>query len=495
MTAPVTPQGPHIIITMARSQTSHRNARRLAYLLVVPIIMIILLIGFGLPPLHLDRLALQLVRTLSLKPVSGWVGQHTWVSPDLIAVIQIIALLASIPLINFIYSKTDQAVDQWRSTRLRVIRIQHLELFIPNQLAAVLRLILRYTRILLLVLVVITTLVLAFSLLPITAGVADAVHIKLVESLSRITDTILSFLPNLFVSIIIILITKLGLRLLRFVYLGLRSGKIRFHGFHFDLLEPTYQLLRFLVIALALVAIFPYIPGSSSPVFKGISIFVGFLVSMGSTSLVANIVAGIVITYTRGLKLGDRVQIGDTIGDVVERTSLVTRVRTIKNVVVSIPNAKVLQHEIINYSAEARERGLILHTSITIGYDVPWRQVQHLMISAALETTYILKSPPPFVLKTNLDDSYISYELNAYTNMPVRMVEIYSELHQNILDQFNQAGVEIMSPSYLAFRDGKASTIPPIDHPDNGDNNGGHPRASFTQRTNKLSYRLHTRPR
>ena len=233
-------------------------------------------------------------------------------------------------------------------------------------------------------------------------------------------------------------------------------------------MEPTYQLLRFLVIAFALVAAFPYIPGSSSPMFRGLSIFVGFLISLGSTSLVTNIISGIVLTYSRGLKIGDRVKIGETYGDVIDRTLLVTRVKTIKNEIITIPNVIVMQNEIVNFSAEAHREGLILHTSITIGYDEPWRNVQKLLINAALKTEYILNTPEPFVLKTSLDNHYVSYELNAFTENPDLMADIYSELHQNILDKFNQANVEIMSPTYFAFRDGHESTIPKITPPENG---------------------------
>lgn len=280
--------------------------------------------------------------------------------------------------------------------------------------------------------------------------------------------SLLDFLPNLFILAIIVIATRFALKLLRFFYEGLQQGKIRFEAIHEELFEPTYQILRFLVVAFALVAAFPYIPGSSSPIFKGLSIFVGFLLSLGSTSLVANIVSGIVLTYTRGLKIGDRVKIGESIGDVVDRTLLVTRVRTIKNVVISIPNAIVMQNQIINYSAEVDERGLILHSSVTIGYDVPWREVHHLLVSAAKETKNILADPPPFVLKTSLDDFYISYEVNAYTDQPNLMAGIYSDLHQNILDQFNEAGVEILSPSYMAVRDGQPSTIPEESFSGNG---------------------------
>ncbi|MFC1923640.1 mechanosensitive ion channel family protein, partial [Chloroflexota bacterium] len=216
-----------------------------------------------------------------------------------------------------------------------------------------------------------------------------------------------------------------------------------------------------------------------------------FLISLGSTSLITNIVSGIVLTYSRGLKIGDRVEIGDTLGDVIDRTILVTRIRTIKNVVITIPNVKVMQNEIINYSVEAREEGLILNTSVTIGYDAPWRKVQKLLINAAMATGDIMENPPPFVLKTNLDDHYVTYELNAYTSNPSDMAEIYSELHQNILDMFNEASVEIMSPTYFAFRDGQSSTIPEV----NGNNNGKSNLSRKNEtKTSYSQYREKTQP-
>ncbi|HKI52961.1 MAG TPA: mechanosensitive ion channel family protein, partial [Anaerolineales bacterium] len=223
---------------------------------------------------------------------------------------------------------------------------------------------------------------------------------------------------------------------------------------------PTYQLLRFVVIALGLVVAFPYLPGSGSPAFQGVSVFVGVLFSLGSTSVVANIVSGVVLTYTRAFRVGDRVKIADTVGDIIEKGLLVTRVRTIKNVEITIPNGMVMGSHIINYSMVSQERGLILNTTITLGYDIPWRLIHEVLKKAAQATDGILPEPHPFVLQTSLDDFYVSYELNAYTNQPNKMALIYSELHQNIQDSCNEAGIEILSPHYDALRDGNTSTIP-----------------------------------
>jgi len=223
---------------------------------------------------------------------------------------------------------------------------------------------------------------------------------------------------------------------------------------------PTYKIVRFFILAFALTVAFPYIPGSKSEAFKGVSIFLGVLFSLGSTSTISNVMAGLSITYMRAFKVGDRVRIGDTVGDVIDQSLLVTHVRTIKNEDVTVPNSMVLGAHIVNYSARAKEEGLILHTAVTIGYDAPWRTVHELLVESARKTPCILVTPAPFVLQTALNDFYVTYELNAHTDEPRQMVNTYSALHRHIQDTFNEAGVEIMSPHYAQLRDGNRTAIP-----------------------------------
>ena len=386
-------------------------------------------------------------------------SKYSFLIDDFTIIAGIILLLACIPLINSLFARVNLLIEKLRDTRLQAIRFKNLEVFTPDQLSSLLVSAARYFRIFIILFIATLSVMMVFNLYPGTEQLARSLETKVIESLGAIWHNFLAFVPNLVTVFVIIIIARLVMKLLRYFHDGLQQGKIKFSSIHPELVDPTYQLLRILVIALALVAAFPYIPGSSSPVFRGLSIFVGFLVSLGSTSLITNLISGIVLTFSRGLKEGDRVKIGDAIGDVVDRTMLVTRIRTIKNVVITIPNGMVMKSEIVNYSAEARKGGLILNTSVTIGYDVPWRKVEKLLIDAANETAYILKNPGPFVLKTSLDNSYISYELNAYTIKSHLMQNIYSELHQNVLDKFHQAEVEILSPSYMAVRDGMDSTI------------------------------------
>jgi small-conductance mechanosensitive channel len=337
-----------------------------------------------------------------------------------------------------------------------------MELFTPDQITDFLLSLARYIQNGITIILVITGITYVLSFFPGTQNLASMIVDKTVEIFAGFRTAVFAFLPNLLTLLFIILVTHYTLKLLRFFHTGVRNNKIRIFGLHKDLVEPTYQLLRFFTFTLALVAAYPFLPGSDSPVFRGITIFVGFLLSLGSTALATNVISGIVLTYTRGLRVGDRVKIGATTGDVVERTILVTRIRTIKNVVISIPNSMVLNNEIINYSSPPSRDGLVLHTTVTIGYDVPWRMVHDLLINAALATTHIQTEPRPFVLQTSLDDYYVSYELNAHTNSPKLMAKIYSDLHQNIQDFFNNVGVEIMSPAYMAYREGNTITVPGI---------------------------------
>ncbi len=305
---------------------------------------------------------------------------------------------------------------------------------------------------------------LVLGFFPWTQAIAATFLSFILRPIAALWRGFVSMLPDLAVITIVTILTFYILKFLKIISRELEKGGFEIDGFYRDWAMPTYKLVRILVIVFYVVVIFPYIPGSGSDAFKGVSIFLGVLFSLGSTSAVANMVAGIIITYMRPFRLGDRVRIGETEGDVMERTLLVTRIRTIKNVDVTVPNTSVLGSHIINFSlsSEGTDKGLILNTSVTIGYDVPWRKVHDLLIAAALATEHIVPDPKPFVLQTSLNDFHVSYELNAYTRTPSKKVLIYSLLHQSIQDVFDRAGVEILSPGYASLRDGSPSTVKPV---------------------------------
>jgi small-conductance mechanosensitive channel len=270
----------------------------------------------------------------------------------------------------------------------------------------------------------------------------------------------LDYLPNLIVIAAVLLIVYWLVHVLGMIFAEIEKGSLKIRGFYPDWAEPTEKLVRVLVLAFTVIVLFPYLPGVKSPAFQGISIFLGVLLSLGSSSAVANAVAGVILTYMRSYLVGDWVSIGGTTGEVIEKTLLVTRVKTPKDEVITVPNATVMSGAVTNYSVEARKSGVIFHTTVTIGYNAPWRVVHRLLIDAALETEHIKSQPVPFVLQSALNDFYITYELNAFTDNPKEVLNIYSNLHRNIQDKFNEEGVEICSPHFTSLRDGNAIAVP-----------------------------------
>ncbi|MCF8462092.1 MAG: mechanosensitive ion channel [Flavobacteriales bacterium] len=350
---------------------------------------------------------------------------------------------------------------------LNGVKFRNYEFLSKDRETQFLKWILNATKWIVIIVVVYLALPIVFSIFPATKGIASSLIGYVVDPFKMFFHAIVGYIPEMMTIGVISAITYQFVRFLRFMTNEIQSGKLVLPGFYPDWAEPTFSLIRVIVYAFAFIIIFPYLPGSDSPAFQGVSVFLGLLISMGSSSAISNIIAGLVITYMRAFKIGDRVKIGDTVGDVMEKTMLVTRLRTIKNEEVTIPNGAILNGSTVNYSTSAKQTGLILHTTITIGYDVPWRQVHQLMIDAALKTDGLNAEPKPFVFQTSLDDYYVSYQINAYTEVPETAAKIYSQLHANIQDGFNEAGVEILSPHYRAARDGNMVTTPPQYLPDN----------------------------
>lgn len=301
---------------------------------------------------------------------------------------------------------------------------------------------------------------LIFSIFPLTRSWANLLLDYVRKPVISILIAVKDFLPNLFAIIVIVLVMRYFIKFIKYIFKEIDAEKLKIPDFHADWAMPTYGIVRVLLYAFTLVLIFPYLPGSDSNVFRGVSVFIGLLISLGSSSAISNMVAGLVITYMRPFKIGDRIKIGEISGTVIEKTLLVTRLQTIKNEEITIPNSTLLSSNTMNYSAMAQKEGLLIHTTVTIGYDVPWRTMHQTLMAAAKKTSGIKESPEPFVLQTALEDFYVAYQINAYTNDARKMVLILSELHQNIQDECNARGIEIMSPHYSAMRDGNNTTIP-----------------------------------
>ena len=299
-----------------------------------------------------------------------------------------------------------------------------------------------------------------FGLFPWTKGLSEKLYGYVLDPLKDIVIAFVNYIPNLFTIILIFIVAKYIVKFLKFISNEIRHERLTLPNFYPEWAKPTFNIARFLIYTFVVIITYQYLPYSDSSIFQGVSIFIGVLVSLGSSTAIANIVSGLIITYMRPFQIGDRVMIDNITGDVIQKTLLVTRLRTIKNEDITVPNSKILSSHSTNYTSSSNDLGLILHTTITIGYDVPHEKVSELLIAAAKDSEGIDKDREPFVLQTSLEDFYVAYQINAYTTQSHRMAAIYSEIHRNIQDKFNEAGVEILSPHYRAARDGNHIAIP-----------------------------------
>jgi small-conductance mechanosensitive channel len=285
-------------------------------------------------------------------------------------------------------------------------------------------------------------------LYPWTRQLADDLFLLFLQPLQVMGQAVLGAVPDLAFVAVLVLVARYVLRALHLLFEGVETGAVHFNGFEPEWAQPTYKIVRILVVAFTVVVAYPYIPGSDSQAFKGVSLFLGVIFSLGSSSVISNVIAGYTMTYRRAFRLGDRIQVGDVTGFVTETSLLVTRVRSVKNEEIVIPNSQILNGAVTNFSALARADGVILHTTVGIGYETPWRQVEAMLLLAADRAQGTEKSPPPYVLQKSLGDFCVVYELNAYCRDANAIARSYTELHRNILDVFNEYGVQIMTPAY-----------------------------------------------
>ncbi len=361
---------------------------------------------------------------------------------------------------NWLFRKLKMRIQGLKETHLKAFTIQDYELLDTQKQVKLLLLATNLGRYLFMLLQLLITVPLLFSIFPQTKNLAYELFSYIWNPAKKIIIGIVDYIPNLFTIIVIWIAVRYMVKLVQYLAREIESEKLKINGFYPDWAMPTFHIIRFLLYAFMIAMIYPYLPRANSGVFQGISVFVGLIVSLGSSTVIGNIIAGLIITYMRPFKLGDRIKLNDTVGNVIEKTPFVTRIRTPKNELVTIPNSFIMSSHTVNYSASARNYGLIIHSEVSIGYDIPWKQVHQLLIEAALETPGVQPDPMPFVLETSLHDWYPVYQINAYIQDADQLAQIYSDLHQHIQDVFNRAGIEIMSPHYVAMRDGNESTLP-----------------------------------
>jgi small-conductance mechanosensitive channel len=372
-------------------------------------------------------------------------------------------LAIGLGLLLWFWRRLDALITRRIDAHVQTVGIQSFEVMRADRIRMALRSGLVGLRTVILLAGVLVYLGYVLAVWPWTRGLSRNIVGFALAPLQVIGNGFVANIPRLVFLAVLFFVIRLLLRLVRLFFEAVQRGTVKLSGFDADWAPPTYKIVRVAIVAFGLIVAYPYIPGSESEAFKGVSLFIGIVFSLGSSSAISNIIAGYMMTYRRAFKVGDRVKIGDAIGDVIETRLQVTHLRSFKNEEIVIPNSQILSGDVVNYSSFAKAQGLILHTEVGIGYETPWRQVEAMLLAAAARCAPPADEPPrAFVLMTKLGDFAVTYELNVYCTDIKVMRSLYTAMHRNILDVFNEYGVQIMTPAYEGDP-AQPKTVPPKD--------------------------------
>lgn len=380
------------------------------------------------------------------------------------AAVVTILLLLLFQFLGMAYWRADAKIEHWGTHKVEIRKGQ--------KVASALRFVLRGVRNLIVASLFLVYIPYTVRLFPRTRFLVDEAAEDFKGPFHKVGNSVLEYLPNLAYLLVILFCAWAFLKVLKWFFDAIADGTLVLDSFPEDWADPTYKLMRTLILLFVLMVAFPYLPGASSQFFKGFSLFIGALVTFGSSGAIGNMVAGIVLTYTRAFKVGDVIGIGPVFGKVTHKSLLSTRIITPKNEVVTFPNGSVLSGSVMNYSEKAKSKGVAMSLTATLGYETEWRTIHKLMCEGAKRTKYILQEPAPRVLETKFGDYYVAYELRAWTDYPEAMQYTFADLHRNVLDVFNVAGVEIMTPLVLAHRDASELAVPVESFPNRPDPKG-----------------------
>ena len=366
----------------------------------------------------------------------------------LVSLAATVALAGGIWLVAFLFRRLDAALERRYGALVQTGHGKVADALRIAPMLSAMRGSLVTTRVVILGILVFLWLQLVLAQFPWTRWLSDDLAAFLLDPLATIFLGIADYIPKLLFLIVLAFVARFALRMMRLYFGAVERGTLSLPGFEPEWAIATYKIARVLVIGIALVMAYPYLPGAGSEALQGLSVFAGLVLSLGASSSVSNVIAGYITTFGRVLRVGDMIKVGETMGTVSQIRLLTIRLRTVRNEEVTIPNGTLLGTNVINYSALSRENGLILQTEVRINYAVPWRQVHAMLLEAAARTPGLMREPPPFVLQRELGDFAVAYQLNVHKAEARALVIAYSNLHQNILDVFNEYGVQIMVPSY-----------------------------------------------
>ena len=352
-------------------------------------------------------------------------------------------------LLKILFGRLCNRLDRWRDSGRAALKVQRFELLSVFSAHQLLTISLKVPRALVTLALLDVYVRFVLSQFEATRNMLSEYGELIWGPLGQLGQAFLGYLPRLFQLVVLVVVAYFVLKLLYALFRSVQEGDVEIRGFYPDWAVPTYKLVRFFVLMLVVISALPLLPGSSSDTFRGVSIFVGVLVALASTSALGNVISGLALIYTRAFQIGDWVQIENSTGEVIRTSLIATRILTRQNVVVTVPNGKILGGHVSNFSAMTRKgQPLVVQASVSVGYEIAWRQVHELLVAAAGDTQGVLTQPGPFVREKSLDAFSISYELNAFTDGPDSMQKIRAELLRNVLDRFEQSGVELLTPDH-----------------------------------------------
>jgi small-conductance mechanosensitive channel len=436
-----------------RGRTSHRSSKFYASVFVVAIVSLLLLRGL------VEKLGISIGSAISASRFSQGLG---WLVTIFLGFYYMLILtsifLLAIQGIGLAHSFADRGIEAWQA-RLRE-STKSGETNPRFHAGKILRLVNRLFRNALVIVLLLLYFGIGFSVFPRTKVISGVLREILGPPLEDAVRAVENYLPKLGYLVVILMIGWVFLRAMRSIFASVKNGTIVFERFPPDWVDPTYKLCRTVLLLFILMVSFPYLPGSDLPFFRSFSLFVGALVTIGSGGTVGNLLAGVLLTYTRAFRVGEVVSIDGVYGKVTETTLLTTRLMTMGNEQVTIPNSKILTAAVTNYSAHGQGQGVAMIVTATIGYDVDWRTVHKLLIEGARRTEQIITDPAPKVLEQAFGNYSVEYHLRAWTNTSEGIFDTHAELRRNILDAFAEAGIEIMTPTILSHRDASELAVP-----------------------------------
>jgi len=412
-----------------------------------------------------DNKEIDVIASASWKPIryeiiwSGAIGKLSFLYRLGIAFALVITLILLIRLIWFLFKRLNNKLESQTGTeKIKPLYIHKYKLLTSNQVIEVIEVVLRLVKYFITAVLLILAIPFVLSFFGATSRFASILFGYILDPIKDIVISFVRYIPNLIKIIIFVIITHYTIKALKYFANQIDKGKLKIPRFYPEWASPTFRILQVLLWAFTVAVVYPYLPGSDSKAFQGVSVFVGVIFSIGSSTAIGNLVAGLVITYMRPFKIGDRVQIKEITGFVVEKNLMVVRLKTHKNEYVTFPNLIILGSNIINYntSSDEDEEGLIIFAEVTFGYSTPWQTVHDILINAALATEHVQKKPKPFVLQTKLDDYYACYQINCYTKDVAMLPRIYTMLYENIQNGFRDSGMDMTSAHYRVITKEKA---------------------------------------